>query len=97
MITRRALVPRPVIAPTTVGIRERLAEHQARFDARFAAYFDTLAQRPLPRGDFVPECLGLLRDMPSRRDGLPPAEASSTLVDRHRTCGQLRSRHWLAP
>ncbi|GAB2869739.1 polyprenyl synthetase family protein [Streptomyces mayteni] len=55
-----------MIDSTAAGIRARLAAHQTRFDARFAAYFDALAQRPLPRSDFVPECLGLLRDMSLR-------------------------------
>ncbi|TDC75523.1 polyprenyl synthetase family protein [Streptomyces hainanensis] len=55
-----------MIDSTAAGIRERLAEHRAGFDVRFAAYFDALAQRPLPCSDFVPECLGLLRDLSLR-------------------------------
>ncbi|MFJ3667072.1 polyprenyl synthetase family protein [Streptomyces sp. NPDC090106] len=47
-------------------VAERLAGHQRRFDAVFAEYFDTLSQQPLPRGAFVPDALGLVRDMSLR-------------------------------
>ncbi|TVL88744.1 polyprenyl synthetase family protein [Streptomyces sp. SAJ15] len=47
---------------------ERAAGHRSRFDARFAAYFDALADRldtpPLSR--FTPRCLELLRDLSLR-------------------------------
>ncbi|MGR6999264.1 polyprenyl synthetase family protein [Yinghuangia aomiensis] len=58
---------------TITAARRRAAGHQRRFDARFAAYFDSLtdpaggARSKLPsRGQFPQDALALLRDMAMR-------------------------------
>lgn len=48
------------------GVSERLAGYRNHFDAVFADYFTDLARQPSPRGAFVPEALGLVRDMSLR-------------------------------
>ncbi|MFQ6143762.1 polyprenyl synthetase family protein [Streptomyces seoulensis] len=53
-------------AETETGVRDRLTAHRDRFDARFADYFDTVAQQLSPLGSFAPEALELVRDMSLR-------------------------------
>ncbi|MGK5548441.1 polyprenyl synthetase family protein [Streptomyces sp. URMC 127] len=58
----------PAHPTTAAAARERLAGYRHRFDARFAAYFDSLAGNlDTPRlSRFTPRCLELLRDLSLR-------------------------------